>query len=64
MALRFFAKVAFIGVGAGVVMVDSCTDSLGLLTCARENGKLRVDFDQKQKQESTAVEEATRTSPN
>ena len=44
MALRFFAKVALIGVGAGVVRVDSCTDSLGLLTCAGEKGKLGVDF--------------------
>ena len=62
MALRLFAKVALIGVGAGVVRVDSCTDSLGLLTCAGEKGQLGVDFDQKQ--EFTAVEEATRTRPN
>ena len=60
MALRFFAKVALIGVGAGVVRVDSCTDSLGLLTCAGE----KVYFDQKQKEQFTAVEEATRTRPN
>ena len=49
MALRFFAKVALIGVGAGVVRVASCTDSLGLLTCAGEKGKLGVDFYPKEK---------------
>ena len=31
-SLRFFANLAFVAVGAGVVRVDSCTDSLGLLT--------------------------------
>ena len=39
MALRLFAKEALTGVGAGVVRVDSCTDSRGLLTYSGGKGQ-------------------------
>ena len=42
-SLRFFANLAFVAVGAGVVRVDSCTDSLGLLTWKWVGGFSELD---------------------